>query len=225
MVINTYYKFIFVHIPKTAGTSLERSLRSLRGNNPRWLTKQHKHESLSELDQNVHTRRSRMDRMWGRSPINYFTFGFVRNPWDRMSSLYRWIVERSAKRDIVTITSFKDFLVQARDGVDWIHHFHSMKPQVDFFTFDEGIMKIDYLGHYEYLNEDLKEIEKLIGCIIDIPHRNRSSNAMKDYRKEYDDDMIQIVESLFKDDISHFGYTFDTKYPSKRCSKRLNRRR
>jgi hypothetical protein len=225
MIINTTYKFIFVHVPKVAGTSVMKCLKGIPGDNRPWLAKT-RHETLAQLEAHIDERRSILDKLMFRSPDNYFTFGFVRNPWDRMSSFYRYLVEKKRPiPEMETINSFRDFLLQAEDGVTWIKNFYSMRPQLDYFTFSDGVMRLGFLGHFEHLSEDISTVSECIGHPIQLPHRNRSSNMGRDYRKEYDDEMVRIVESLFMDDINHFGYTFDARHPTKRCSGQLERRR
>jgi len=213
MVINTHYKFIFVHIPKAAGVSIMKCLSKMKGHNTRWLAKT-KHETLSEFYQEVNLRRNLADRILGRKPQNYFRFGFVRNPWDRMSSFYRYLVEKKPRKEIHSVESFKDFLLQVRDDAPWIKTLYSMKPQVDYFTLDDNTLHIDFLGHFEHLGDDLRIIAEHIGSPLTLPHLNRSTNSQKDYRKEYDSEMIEIVARRFTDDIHHFGYTFDQPDPT-----------
>ena len=67
MVINTKLKFVFVHIPKAAGTSVMNTLKPLDGDNHRWLAKT-KHETLAELHSNIKSRRSVLDKFTGRCP-------------------------------------------------------------------------------------------------------------------------------------------------------------
>lgn len=126
MIINTQYKFIFVHIPKTAGTSIMRSLEGIEGNNRRWLANT-KHETLAQLNANIGARLSLKDRLLGQTPKDYFNFGFVRNPWDRMASFYQFLVEKHPRSEIDTVSCFKDFLIQAQDGVEWIQELYSME--------------------------------------------------------------------------------------------------
>lgn len=217
MIVNTKYNFIFVHIPKTAGTSITSALAAVPGNNANWTAKT-KHESLSDFYGNVSKRRPIFDRITTSQPENYFSFGFVRNPWDRMASLYRYLVEKRPRAEIDSVASFKDFLLQAASCESWIRGLHSLRPQIDYFTLDDNIMKLDFLGHYEYLQEDFSSIVKSIGLAIGLPERNVSSNRLGDYKIEYDDDMIEIVASLFAEEIAYFGYSFDERYPGKRCS-------
>jgi hypothetical protein len=142
-----------------------------------------------------------------------------------MSSLYRYMLESRPVREIDSVTSFKDFLGKVRDGVEWVNRLHSMRQQLDYVTVGANRLKIDYLGHYEYLHEDLRAIEARIGCAIPLRHLNRSSNAGRDYRDDYDAEMIEIVARRFAEDVRLFGYEFGQRFPTRRCSDSLDRDR
>src|SRR5262245_57779433 len=111
MVINDQYRFIFVHIPKTAGTSMMAALASLPGNNRQWLART-KHETLAEFHAGWRQRQSWWGRLRSQSPNGYRTFAFVRNPWARMSSYYRYLKEILKNENVGAIQSFGDFLEQ-----------------------------------------------------------------------------------------------------------------
>ena len=66
-----YQDLIFIHIPRTGGTSIEKSFGLTLGN-------EEKHLSAAEL------REKAGPEKWAQS----FVFSFVRNPWDRIISLY-----------------------------------------------------------------------------------------------------------------------------------------
>jgi hypothetical protein len=224
MVINTQYRFIFVHVPKTAGTSVAKSLPGLDGNHTNWLAST-KHETLAEFNSAIRGRQGKADEFQNHSLNSYFRFAFVRNPWDRMLSFYRFLVEQRPKREIESVTSFRDFLIQAERGVKWIQALYSMRPRVDYFTLAGGRLSLDFLGHFEHLQEDIRAIGSRIGHRIELPHINRSSNSEQDFREHYDGQTIELVANRFTDDIRHFGYTFDQKNPTKRCSASLQRQR
>lgn len=141
----------------------------------------------------------------GRNPNRFLSFGFVRNPWDRIASCYRFLVERRPRPEIDTVACFKDFLVQAQNGVTWIQDLKSMRSQLDYFTMPDGRMSIDVLGHFEFLAEDTALIARRIKCPISLVHKNRSSNSGIDYRMSYDDEMIEIVATKFAEEIELFG--------------------
>src|SRR5690625_2614056 len=66
------YHSIFVHIPKTAGVSVA--------------------HSLFEIKTAYHVRVSKYQIIFSQDEYNqYFKFAFVRNPWDRLVSAYRFL--------------------------------------------------------------------------------------------------------------------------------------
>ena len=217
MVINDSCKFVFVHIPKAAGTSIAQALRSLPGNNVHWLAGT-KHETLHEFHVNVGARLSEEERRLGKSPIDYFSFAFVRNPWSRMSSLYRYLSEKRPRAEIDAVSSFKEFLVQARDGVEWIRGLHSMRPQVDYLCSPSGTVLIHFVGHFEFLKDDVDAVSMRLGQPVLLGRKNESSNSSRDYRLDYDEEMVEIVRALFREDCVRFGYDFETCVPARRCS-------
>ncbi|MEH6504577.1 MAG: sulfotransferase family 2 domain-containing protein [Cycloclasticus sp.] len=215
MVINDEYKFIFIHIPKVAGTSISKQLRLVKGNNRRLLANT-KHETLKDFLQNW---RGRSIPFVTKNPEAYFRFAFVRNPWARMYSFFNYLKAKRPRKEVDAIDSFKQFLLLSCDPESWVNQFHSMRPQVDYLVAMDGEVQMNFVGHYEYLNEDLKAIGFHLGLNIEIPHLNKSFGLKADYKDAYDLDMIKIVASRFNDDIETFGYTFDEIYPVNRCSK------
>ena len=123
MVINDKYRFIFIHVPKVAGTSVTHALLALAGNNDR-LVAETKHETLGQLSAAWRNRRRHCCRA---NVDEYFRFGFVRNPFVRMHSFYTYLKEMRPRPEIDSITSFRHFLQQSCDPVSWIGGLHSMK--------------------------------------------------------------------------------------------------
>lgn len=217
MVVNTAHRFIFVHVPKAAGTSLAAALAGLAGNHTGWLAPT-KHETLGAFLAAIPHRITPRDRELGLDPRSYSCCGFVRNPWDRLSSLYRYLVEQRPRPEIDGVDSFKHFLMLARDRSPWVTGLHSLRQQIDFLSHPDGVLEVAFLGHFEHLPEDTLRLGRRIGAPLLLPHINRSSNSDIDYRRCYDPEMIAVVEALFADDIRHFGYGFETAAPSRRIS-------
>jgi len=201
-----------------------KALKQVKGNNRNWVAKT-KHETLAEFEESWNQRLSLSDRILKRSAKDYFTFGFVRNPWDRMSSFYRYLIEKRPRTEVDTVGSFKDFLIQAEAGVEWIQKLYSMKSQLDYFTHSNDQIEVDFLGHFEFLNKDFASIVKQIGLSVSLCHANKSTNTHNDYRKSYDDEMIEIISTRFAEEIDLFGYNFDDRYPTKRYSKEIDCKR
>jgi hypothetical protein len=221
MVINDRRKFIFVHVPKTAGTSMMSALAKLPGNNRRWVAKT-KHETLAAFFAQWPQRRNLWDRLRGRNPEAYRTFAFVRNPWDRLSSLYRYMKEYRPIEQADRVRSFAEFVEQAADGVEWIVNWHTMRLQTDFFTFADAAglrtMRLSFLGHFEHLSEDLAELSRQLGICLELPRENFSTNAHIDYRREYTERMLEAAGRLFATDAEFFGYSPGERAPARRRS-------
>jgi hypothetical protein len=58
----------------------------------------------------------------------------------------------------------------------------------------------------------LEHLDKDLPAFLQRPVALRRANATRttyDYRSMYTDELAAIVERLFRDDIEHFGFTFD----------------
>ena len=84
MLISKQKKFVFVHVQKTGGTSLRQVLKSHAPDARKWHGKHgHASDAIAEIGR----------AEWER----YFSFAFVRNPWDRLVSWYAMIQDRIAQ--------------------------------------------------------------------------------------------------------------------------------
>ena len=70
MVVNTFYRFLFVHVPKAGGTSVAATLSMLDGNHTGWIAKT-KHETLAEFREAIAARLTVQDREQGIDPNAY----------------------------------------------------------------------------------------------------------------------------------------------------------
>ena len=93
-----------------------------------------------------------------------------------------------------------------------------MFSQLDFLTLEDDRMKLDFLGHFEFLKEDFASVSKAFGRPLTLRRVNQSVNSRCDYRKRYDDEMIEIVASQFAEEIDRFGYVFEQSEPRRRFS-------
>lgn len=219
MLINRHYRFIFLHVPKTGGTSMMQHLRKLDGNCPHWVAQGTKHETLVQLRSAWPIRRTPDEVASEESLDGYFVFGFVRNPWARMSSLFRYLVEARPRPEIVRIRSFEEFLTLAIAGEPWIRSLHSMRPQLDFLRDCAHSIEPNFIGHFEHIAEDFATVAAALQFpITSLPHHNRSSNSERDYRNDYSPQMVDVVASLFSEEVKVFGYCFESPLPARRAS-------
>ena len=200
---------IFVHVPKCAGTSIGRSLYGeYRGNHMGIATYQMIF-SKEDFD-------------------SYFKFGFVRNPWDRVLSAYRFMTrgadatpDRPKKRtgrtgtlkskqrgEVAQFDDFESFVlnwVNARNTRLYEH----FRPQHRFVCTPRGRLALDYVARFETIDDDLAKIGERLGVDLTVDHLNKTRGEQSDYRSHYTPQMRRIVEKVYAKDIELFDYSFD----------------
>jgi hypothetical protein len=133
----------------------------------------------------------------------YFKFGFVRNPWDRVVSLY----ERTEALQMKNQMTFDEF-------VDWIQYssatcIHSSphRYQLDWFVDPNGNVLADFIGKFERLDEDWAYVAQKLGITETLPHR-RASFRTRHYTEYYNAKTRELIANKFRVDIERFGYEF-----------------
>lgn len=224
MIISDSKKFIFIHIYKTAGTSVSTSLIKYANFRQRvaedfFITK----NLFSALNLVLGKVNRTKPRQWGAGLQNkhasandikefmgaekyddYFKFAFVRNSWDWQVSLYNYLKTRKNDRNHhkVSNMSFKQFLISEIEG--------KAPCQLDFLTNPGGDVIVDRIGRFESLEKDLNLILSDIGMtdVASLPYLNVSRDRSKNYQSFYDEESYELVRSYFKKDIGYFGYEF-----------------
>ncbi len=142
-MISDRHKFIFVHINKTGGTSIEKIFEPDADRKD----VRYKHASAA------YYRRKFPIRFW-----RYFKFAFVRNPWDWLVSRYHWSRDHQHLFDY----SFAEMLTRMQDGAPlaadapWLER-EALLPQFDRLAI-RGKVAVDFIGRYESLDRDFDRI-------------------------------------------------------------------
>lgn len=227
MLISHSKQFIFIHIYKTAGTSITDLFvpyarpRDKMVYDKTWPTKPviglltqwmhweddghrqftgfHKHATAAEVQACL------PDEIFQ----NYFKFCFVRNPFDWLVSFYEYIKQtpRHRLKQHVENSPYKDFLV-------WYIN-QNPSRQSDFLVEPESKeILVDYLGYFENLSQDVASIQSRLSLkTAELSHKNPSFHRKKrDYRDYYDAESIALVEDYFRADLSILGYEFEGRY-------------
>ncbi|MEZ5384384.1 MAG: sulfotransferase family 2 domain-containing protein [Prosthecobacter sp.] len=204
---------LFLWVPKCAGTSVYRALVKYNCVQERWLMPMVPFSNrgiitfghvdvLQLIERGVVTRRY-FD--------NAFKFGFVRNPFDRMVSLFFYLKKIKCEEVSVALT-FEDFCrkVDRQEhppvGLYNYKGLNQCNPMVDWLTDRNGKLIADFVGRHENVNEDFRKICQIIGISEKIPHKNKTDH--RPYREYYNDETRSIVEKLFRRDLDLFGYEF-----------------
>lgn len=210
MLISREHRFIFIHIYKTAGTSIKQVLRPVIVNRWEWtLARALKKLNLPvprSVDPTPYTKHitapALRERMGAEAYDRFFSFAFVRNPWDWQVSLYTYMRKTPAHFQHEMVKNFEGF----NEYIRWRCR-EDVRLQRDMICTAEGEPLVDFVGRFERLEEDFAEICSRIGLPeLSLPKVNVSNT--RNYREFYDEESRELVKETFEPDIRAFDYEF-----------------
>lgn len=211
MLLSYAHQFIFIHIDRTAGTSIQQALAPdrcrTRGASWQrrlgWLGGVNAVSGLyPSIQFREHVTAARVKQCLPTAVYaGMLKFAFVRNPWDRLVSRYAYLLrlqEHPRHRLVSRMPTFADYL-------RWEIRRAKMH-QHSYVTDGNGKLIVDYLGRFETLHTDIAEIGRRLGMQLALPHVN--SSAHDDYRSYYTAETRHWVAQAFQRDLDLFGYSF-----------------
>lgn len=193
MLVNHPKKFVCIAVPKTGSTSLHYALMSHLGI-------QFKTRSTAPAIYHLTAQDVRLIMGPGKY-TRYFSFGVVRNPFDRLVSLYH---DFHDERSLIRESTFEEFVLgslEHRMGVD-VHFrlqtfflLHNRKPAVsEVYRFESGLDQI------------LVDIGKRLGFEFE-----EVGHARKTHRGSWQDyysnpAVVETARRLYAEDFDAFGY-------------------
>ena len=212
MQISFEHNFLFVHIPKTGGTSVRSALKPYQTDAatafPNSLLRRcgvnvnHYLGSYRSFQFRKHERiKTGARRLPSNTFDSLFKFCFVRNPWDLLVSNYCYVKsdkthKRYRRTSRMNFAEFIEFAIAKEIGLQ--------KPIISNAN---GDLLVNQVGKFETLIEDFKSIVSKIQIQATLPHLNRVNRP--DYRQYYDRRSIARVADCYRDDIETFEYEFD----------------
>lgn len=143
---------------------------------------------------------------------DYFKFGFVRNPWDRVISFWHnkilnkkkpSFLERikyAKQEKLETLDGLLEFL-ETQDLSSGNTHYRWQSANID-------LNEVNFIGRFENFSQDLQRVLFELGFPpTSIPHKNNTKKR-KPYQDYYNLDQRKKVAKLYEKDIQLFGYTF-----------------
>ena len=183
---------VFIHIPKTGGTSIRRGFFESNVEGPT-------HGSITPEWEEL------------------FKFAFVRNPYDRIVSAWKMFASGIQDSDWkhpndeagIDLKRFLQIVMDESIPYDGrrtttprkIRH-HAI-PQTHPFN---CLQHADFVGRFETLDKDFQIVCERLGISSEgLPHWNRTQRSTN-FMQYFDDDTLAIVNSYFADDFERLGY-------------------
>ncbi len=215
MILSRGRSYIFVHIPKTGGTSMALALEDramaddiMIGDTPKALKRRGKvkgvqtagrlwkHSTLADAEGLI--TRDEMDAL--------FTFTLVRNPWDRMVSYYHWLRAQSFDHPAVTLAQTNGFSRFLNDPLT--QSTFRQNPYASYMTDGAGAAHADLYIRLEHLHDDMAPLVDHLGFTPDVPRANQSTRP-RDWRGFYTESDAELLADICATDIAIHGYGFD----------------
>jgi hypothetical protein len=207
-------KIIFLHIPKTAGSSIINSFKEnyilLEKGDEKFFNKTNPsiREIYKDFKLHLPIEALKLSNKYNDKPI----IAFVRNPFSRAVSLFHQCLDTKDYREFLNInekTSFYEFL----DKIEKKNFWFTM-PMIDWIGVN-NLQNIDYIGNFENFINDCAFLKKKFNLDFKIKHHNKNSilksklyNA--NYLSFYDDSKnIQKIENIYQKDLHIFNYDFE----------------
>ena len=211
MIINHKHKFIFIHTPKCAGTSIKRALYPYCDEHDQFFgghpdvsennDKVSKHSTAAEIKSFATETRWR----------SYYTFSFIRSPIDRVVSLYNWWNTTDGtfdlkKKEIICSMTFEEFVFSKHTGPSMLSSLISKEPKNSFVP-NKNRLELDFIGKQESLGKDFAYL-----CgILKLPNLH-----LKKYNvsEKYIENSKELDEKITREIIRKYYEDFECFYPN-----------
>jgi len=210
-------RILFIHIPKTAGRSVMKSLEQQYGvwhisNGRTSKNKTNYHSTLADYEEWIEDSE--------RTDIPPYIFTVVRNPWMRAASWFffrervlQFQAKRLHRKNKLKQQLYDELAVMRKGFEPWLEQYHDVPWQWTWFKLSHNQShwlksdknKVDKVIRFENLDE-IKTVPGLER--IKLPHTNKGTH-LNDYKLIYNTNTRKFIAKLYEEDIDRFKYTFE----------------
>jgi len=212
MIISYDKKFLFCHIPKTAGTSIAKALQPYTNTMEKhWLSQVSRkilgvnnvpHKMVNFQNYPHWSLLKASEILPQKTFENLYKFSFVRHPIQWQYSIYRHILRHS---EIESFQKRYAFVYKNKSFDEYIRWRIDMGviPQVLQLVNNSGDLLLNNVFHYERLNEDFNKLCKIININVKLPHANKNKTIAPVKINKLTE---QLILDHYKIDFDVFGY-------------------
>jgi len=227
-MIHLKHKLVYIHIPKSGGTSIEmaltgfhndcgtdRSLRDLRGLTTEAVHIPFRRSSARHAPYSYY--RTYIENVLDAEIGDYTVFTSIRNPWARIVSAFHFWQQRTPSQISHHSTFFKlrrcyipalaDKLFGSRIGLMAYMACtanESLRDPINFWLEDNDV---DYVLRCESLEDDFMSMCDELNLTMPLLHYNKSKNVV--YQEHYNWFSRRLVQWAHRKTMRRFGYRFD----------------
>jgi hypothetical protein len=195
MIFSERLGLVFIHIPKTAGTSISEALYAADTEAVRRLPKLSRTKHYLARDVRRAITPEKFDSL--------FSFAVTRDPFDRFCSIYFFVRGRPGLEEqmagIGSIDAFADLWDQSDS---WIKGLHSARCQREFLVASDGVNLVSRTFRFDALDEMTEELSDRIGRPVALQH-SKPGSWTRDDPQLASPYWRRIVERHYADDMCY----------------------
>ena len=184
---------IYIHIPKTGGNSIEKSLGLLKTG----------HKPLKSFELSLTKKEF----------SNAYIFTVVRDPFTRLASAYYYlksdnISEEDKEFRNNILSKYPNFEVFVKNYIknEGVYGYIHLIPQFEFIRTWNGAVRCDEIIKLDSIDAGFEKLRVKLGREKSIlTHKNKTVKKT-DYLSQYDDEMKEIVRNVYSDDFALLGF-------------------
>lgn len=218
MLLSTSHNFIFVHVPKTAGSSLHRVLEPYDRTSTRTLWRSFSRrlpvtESPERAHFRIHATATEIRAKLSPDVYDRFlSFAVVRNPFDHAVSHFEYMKQYRSQRIAQRFArmSFLEYLeLRARLRRPWERLFLRMPDQSYFLVDTKDNLLVNRVIRFEALATEFRDLATVLNLDFrELPSVNRTRSRAREQALEdhYGTDAEAMVRRIYARDFELFGY-------------------